>query len=151
MVTVRRFEENDARACCAVINASIQSMDGLNDAARAFVLAKNVPEVLGPELGRFFTLVAVTANGVEGVGALDGGELKRIYVHPEAQGRGVGKVILRTLETEARCTGLRYLKVSASPSSVSFYAAFGFRGSDEDILVIGNAEFRHVTMIKELL
>jgi GNAT superfamily N-acetyltransferase len=150
MLTIRRFEEADARACCDVINACIPSLGGLNDAARALVMAKNVPDVLQTELGRFFTLVAVTANGVAAVGALDGQEIKRLYVHPRAQRRGLGKILLRELEAEARRTGSRHLEISASPSSISFYAAAGFRASDPVINMVGAAEFRHVTMTKDL-
>lgn len=36
-------------------------------------------------------------------------ELKRMFVHPEARGRGVGTRLLERLETDARAAGLRQI------------------------------------------
>jgi hypothetical protein len=60
-------------------------MTGLNDAARAFIVARNVPSWLVPELRRFKTLVAMSADRLVGIGALDGPEVKRVHVHPAAR------------------------------------------------------------------
>jgi len=151
MLTLRRFEESDAAACCAVINACIPTMDGLNAAARAFILAKNVPEILGPELAGYFTLVAIGPEGIEAVGALDGAELKRLYVHPQSQGRGAGTVLVRALAAEAGRRGVTRLALEASPSSVTFYSSLGFYAQGEETLAHGMAEFRYVKMTKEFV
>jgi N-acetylglutamate synthase-like GNAT family acetyltransferase len=102
-------------------------MDGLNDAARQFVIVSNVPGILGPALTSYFTLVCETQEGVVGVGALDGSEIKRLYVAPPTQSRGVGKALLERLEDEALTRGLAVLWLEASPSSVAFYEAAGFQ------------------------
>jgi len=125
-------------------------MAGLNDAARAFIVAKNAPSILVPELFSFNTLVAISANRIVGIGALDGREVKRVHVHPAAQRRGVGKLIMRELEVLARRQGLDHLQLSASPSSVSFYSSIGFRSTESATVVIGDATFQSVVMTKDL-
>jgi GNAT superfamily N-acetyltransferase len=57
--------------------------------------------------GRGVFLVAYSSGKPLGCGAirrLDGNtaEIKRMYVEPSARGRGVGRVVLRALEAEAR-------------------------------------------------
>ena len=151
MVTLRCFQEGDAQACCNLINANVPAMAGLNEAARAFIVAKNVPSILAAELAGFKTLVAISAHGIVGVGALDGPEVKRVHVHPAAHRRGIGKLIMHELEALARREGMAHLQLSASLSSVSFYSAIGFHFVESVTLVIGDATFQNVAMAKNLL
>jgi GNAT superfamily N-acetyltransferase len=150
MVSLRQFEAADAGACCEVINAAVQSMDGLEPAARAFILARNVPEAIGAELARSFTLVAVGPAGVHGVGALDGDQLERVYVEPGCQRQGTGTLLVQALEVEARRRGVRRLILQASPSSVPFYQALGFAALGQETSRSGEAVFVHVRMSKDL-
>jgi GNAT superfamily N-acetyltransferase len=107
--------------------------------------------VLGAELGRGFALVAEEAGRVEGVGVLDGEEIRRVYVHPRAQRRGNGARLVRELEAEARRRGCTRLELSASPSSIGFYEAMGFsRVGDDTVTRSGDAGFVHVAMTKHL-
>jgi ribosomal protein S18 acetylase RimI-like enzyme len=145
---VRRFEVADAGACRDVINACVPLMDGLNEPARAFILGKNTPEAIAAELGAGFALVVEEAGRLEGVGVLDGDEIRRVYVHPRAQRRGIGARLVRELEAEARRCGRNRLDLSASPSSVGFYEALGFRRGEELTTRNGEAEFVHVAMAR---
>lgn len=57
-------------------------------------------------------------------------EVKRMYVRPEARGKGVGAVILARLEDEARSRGARrmLLEMGADqPEAQALYRRFGFR------------------------
>lgn len=58
------------------------------------------------------------------------GELKRIYVAPEARRRGAAKAVIGALEAEARALGLPLLRLEtgeASPEAIALYAALGYR------------------------
>ena len=125
-------------------------MEGLNEAARRLVTAANVPAVLGPALASYFTLVCETEEGVVGVGALDASEIKRLYIAPQAQGRGVGRALLRHLEGEALARGAVALSLEASPSSVAFYEVAGFRVVRSYTLSRGDTQFAVVRMEKQL-
>lgn len=81
---------------------------------------------------RFF--VARREGKVVGCGALrvvagEYGELKRMYVAPEARGDGVGRRLLATLEAAARSEGLARLTLEtgiAQPEALGLYRSAGF-------------------------
>ena len=81
-------------------------------------------------------LVARSGDGTAvGCGALrhlgDGvAELKRMYVRPEARGRGVSKVVLSELEAAARARGWTTLRLETGPrqpEAVGLYEKAGYR------------------------
>jgi GNAT superfamily N-acetyltransferase len=150
MVSLRPFDPGDAAVCCEIINEGIQTMDGLNAPAKALVVSKNDPEAVGADLARGFTLVAVGPKGLEGLGVLDGIEIRRVYVRPKLQGRGTGTRLVHALEDEARKRGLARIELQASLSSVGFYRALGYREGAEETSRNGDAEFIHVRMSKDL-
>ena len=115
---LRPFEEKDAPACFEIILDAAATMDGLNEAARAYVAAKNDAGTLYDELSGLYCLVFVEGGEVLGLGALGGGEITRLYIAPAAQGRGVGSAILKALEQQARRRRVKTLEAKASPSSV---------------------------------
>jgi GNAT superfamily N-acetyltransferase len=125
-------------------------MDGLNEAARRLVPSRNVPAVLDAELGHLYTVVCERDGECVGVGALDGTEIRRVYVDPSAQGSGVGEALMGDLEAAARRAGADEVHLEASPSSVSFYEGRGYVSSPEERLIVGDAEFRFVPMRRAL-
>src|SRR4030095_1823965 len=57
------------------------------------------------------------------------GEIKRMYVCKEERGRGVGRVILTALESEARALGLCRLVLETGvrqTEAIALYKRFGF-------------------------
>lgn len=125
-------------------------MDGLNEAARQWIATRNVPTVLDAELGPLFTVVSEIDAQCVGVGALDGGEIRRVYVDPTAHGLGVGSSIMDHLEAEALRRGLTTVRLEASPSSVPFYESRSYIPGPEERLDIGAAEFRFIPMTRDL-
>lgn len=56
-------------------------------------------------------------------------ELKRMWVRPQARGRGVGGALLAALEDEARALGVRVLRLETGnrqPEAVAMYTRFGY-------------------------
>ena len=148
---VRPYMAADAAACCETINAAVEVMDGLNDEARELIRAKNVTDVLGPELEAAYTLVVESERRVLAVGCLSEGEIKRLYVDPSVQRAGVGRALVAAFEEEATRQCRKSIHVDASPSSVGFYERLGFTALREDTLTRGAATFLFVIMTKELV
>lgn len=110
---------------------------------------KNIPARLDAELAQWVTLVGeVDDLGLLGVGALDGDEIKRVYVHPRAFGHGVGHALIKALEAEALRRGVMEIRLESSPSAVLFYECLGYTRGDVDRLVVDDATFDHVRMRK---
>jgi N-acetylglutamate synthase-like GNAT family acetyltransferase len=54
------------------------------------------------------------------------GQIRFMAVHPHWQGKGLGKLVLRHLEHEARQQGLTRLVLQARENALSFYLAEGY-------------------------
>jgi GNAT superfamily N-acetyltransferase len=57
------------------------------------------------------------------------GEIKRMYVEPDARGSGVGRAILRALEDRARDHGYARLRLETGmrqPEAISLYESAGY-------------------------
>ena len=83
-------------------------------------------------------LVARAGDEAVGCGAIVNdprgwGELKRMYVRPDRRGRGVGKRVLAELETVARDSGLRLLRLETgihNGEALALYRRAGFAERD---------------------
>lgn len=61
-----------------------------------------------------------------------GGEIRRMYVDPEARGRGLGRAVLIALEDAARALGYEALRLETGdrqPEALRLYASAGFEPS----------------------
>lgn len=91
------------------------------------------PHEVAPPRGQF--LLVRCAGRPRGCGAVkvldDGiGEIKRMWLHPELRGRGVGRRLLEALESSARELGLKRVRLDTSshlPDALRLYRAAGYR------------------------
>jgi pyrrolidone-carboxylate peptidase/GNAT superfamily N-acetyltransferase len=134
-VTVRRhdFQDGVARALISALNAELSGRYPEEGATHFRLDADEVAA------GRGAFVVAFDGEGRPvGCGAVrrialgsgaDAGEVKRMYVVPEARGRGVGAAVLAALEAEARALGLRRLVLETGerqPEALALYRRAGF-------------------------
>lgn len=90
------------------------------------------PQEVAPGHGAF--LVAARGERPVGCGAVRRieartGEVKRMYVAPEARGLGVGRTVLAALEAEARALGCARLVLETGvrqPEAIRLYERAGF-------------------------
>lgn len=79
----------------------------------------------GPSLLAHDTLVARLAGKIVGFGDMaEAGYLDRLYVHRDAQGRGVGRALVSALQARSGC---RQFTVHASETALPFFQAMGYR------------------------
>jgi len=105
---------------------------------------------------RFF--VARRDGAALGCGALrldaGYGEVKRMYVRPEARGAGIGRRVLDRLEAEARALNLPVLRLETGveqPEAIRLYAAAGFaeRGPFGDYPPLERSVFMEKILVEE--
>ena len=67
-------------------------------------------------------------------------KIHKIYILPQAQGQGVGKMLLNAAEEAAKknANNALILNVNKFNKAVSFYERVGFQQIDSEILEIGN-------------
>jgi SAM-dependent methyltransferase/GNAT superfamily N-acetyltransferase len=129
-VVIARAEilSREARSLIEALNAELSSRYP-EDGATHFRLD---PNEVAPGQGAF--LVARRAGRPVGCGAVrrveaEIGEVKRMYVSPEARSGGVGRAVLAALENEARALGLVRLVLETGvrqPEAITLYERAGF-------------------------
>lgn len=122
------FDSPDVQALCAAQQREMHGIYGEADIgptreAPMFVAPDGVFLVLREDDGR--------AVGCGGVARFDEtrGELKRMYVVPEARGRGLGRRLLEELESHARLLGFASVVLETGdrqPAALALYHSAGF-------------------------
>jgi ribosomal protein S18 acetylase RimI-like enzyme len=80
-------------------------------------------------------------------------QLQRIYLHPEAQGRGVGKLLIKSVEEEARKQGFENLWLAVyekNDKAIGIYEKLGFRKVGTHDFVTGSEVQTDLVMLKAL-
>jgi len=71
--------------------------------------------------------VAVQGGEIVGMAEIEaGGFIDYFYVHPKAQGRGVGKALLAAVESETATLGVSLIFADVSITAKSFFLSRGF-------------------------
>jgi len=73
-----------------------------------------------------YTVVAKQGGQVIGTGTIVGNEIKRVFVDPAFQNRGLGRLIMRELEGRAILMGIGVVNLDASLPSKKFYDSLGY-------------------------
>jgi ribosomal protein S18 acetylase RimI-like enzyme len=131
VIEIRHVRGDDpvARSLLAAMEAWIADHLGPTDERTSTV----APEEMVPPNGAF---VVISAGGRPvaggGVRRLDDGvgEIKRMFVLPEARGQGHARRLLEALETAARDLGFRRLRLDTAPSmttAMALYRRAGYR------------------------
>jgi N-acetylglutamate synthase-like GNAT family acetyltransferase len=71
--------------------------------------------------------VATVGGRVVGTASLDGAIVRTVFVAPDVQGHGVGKLLMAEIERAARERKLSVLTIPSSITAESFYDRLGFR------------------------
>jgi GNAT superfamily N-acetyltransferase len=71
--------------------------------------------------------VATIRQRIVGTASLDGKVVRTVFVTPEMQGRGVGKLLMAAIERAAREDGVEVLAVPSSVTAEQFYLKLGFK------------------------
>ncbi len=91
-------------------------------------------QLFQPDVLFFIARVNSEPVGCGGVAFADDiAEVKRMYVQPNARGRGVARAILNRLEDEARARGFRRIALEtgdAQHAAIQFYERCGFARGD---------------------
>jgi len=131
----RKFEEKDAEAVSQLIRTTIEVSNKKDYPAELMdeLIRSETPEHV---LGRAaWTHMYVIRDGkkIVGCGAIgpywgkeDESSLFTIFVLPEYQGKGVGRMIMETLEADEFFLRARRIEIPASITGVPFYLRMGY-------------------------
>ncbi|MEO6712597.1 MAG: GNAT family N-acetyltransferase [Mycobacteriales bacterium] len=109
--------------------------------------------------------IARDGEGVVGMGILSlfrasvlsrNGEVRKLMTHPDARGRGVGRVVLQALEGRARELSLENLLLDVrgnNHGAMALYESAGWVrcGAVPDLIAVGDERFDQVNYVRALV
>lgn len=153
-ITIRPAKPEDADAILHSHVASIQGLcahDYTAEEIAAWTSPKRADAYRGALEKGHAIFVALEDDRIVGFGDLGGEEIFGLYVHPQYVGRGVGKLLLEALESEARARGIHALKLNSTITAKPFYSNRGYHPISETMHTVSpTIKLRCVEMQKEL-
>jgi putative acetyltransferase len=129
-VEIRRAIKEDAKAVCETCLRAIRSSGPASYSpaqVEAWALRITV-DGFARKIADLHFLIASYGEVVAGFGALDlrRHELDYLYVDPDWQGKGVGRLLCEALESEAISRRFRALHLIGSLNALEFYKRMGY-------------------------
>jgi len=87
-----------------------------------------------------YTIVLEQDDQIIGTGTLVDDHVMRVFVKPECQKLGFGKIIMRNLEAKALSQGISVVELDASLPSKKFYDLLGYVTLEETFLAVENGK-----------
>ena len=127
--TIRPALEDDADEISAVILRTLRETNA-KDYAREII--ERIEHSFSPSavlqlIAKRTVFVAVIGSRVVGTASLDGSVVRTVFVSPDVQARGIGKLLMAEIERTARERDIHTLAVPSSLSAETFYLQLGFR------------------------
>jgi len=126
--TIRPAREDDADAISGVILQALRetnAKDYTDEIIERIGLSFS-PEAVRELIRKRTAFVAVDGNRIVGTASLDGSVVRTVFVAPDVQARGIGKLLMGEVERTARGRNIQALTVPSSITAESFYARLGF-------------------------
>jgi GNAT superfamily N-acetyltransferase len=127
--TIRPALADDAAAISAVILRALRETNARDytDAIIARVEQSFGPDAVRELIARRTVFVATIGERLVGTASLDGSVVRTVFVAPDDQARGIGKLLMAEVETIARARSIATLTVPSSVTAEPFYARLGFK------------------------
>lgn len=132
---IRRYRDEDAEDVSALITETLRVIN-IRDYTEEYIeelVLHMRPEDIRKRAAEVNFYVVKDGGKTVGCGGIgpcrgrtDEGCLTNIFVHPGYQGRGIGKLIVKTLESDGFASQVRRIEVSASVTARDFYIRLGY-------------------------
>ncbi|CUT12859.1 GCN5related Nacetyltransferase [Bradyrhizobium sp.] len=126
---IRPALRDDAAHISAVIVRALRetnAKDYTNEIIERIVRSFS-PEAVRQLIGQRTVFVATICGRVVGTASLDGNFVRTVFVAPDVQARGIGKLLMAEIERTARARNVASLIVPSSVTAETFYARLGFK------------------------
>lgn len=127
--TIRPALSDDAADISAVVLRALRetnAKDYTNETI-ARVERSFSPDAVLALIAKRTVFVATMGSRVVGTASLDGSVVRTVFVAPDVQARGVGKLLMAAVEHIARARNIPALTVPSSVTAETFYARLGFK------------------------
>lgn len=127
--TIRPALDDDAADISAVILRALRETNAKDctDEIIERIERSFSPDAIRELIGKRTVFVAAVGSRVVATASLDGSVVRTVFVAPDAQARGIGKLLMAEIERTARERNIRSLTVPSSVTAETFYARLGFK------------------------
>lgn len=138
-MTIRRLKDEDAQAVSELIIATIRISNVRDYPAKLMeeLVKTQTPEHILQRASWTHFYVVEESGSIIGCGAIgpywgktDESSLFSIFVHPDHQGKGIGRAIMETLEQDKFALRARRIEIPASITGLPFYRKMGYSFKD---------------------
>jgi GNAT superfamily N-acetyltransferase len=153
-ITLRAFTPADADELLALHVLSIRTLCSA-DYEPYIIDAWTNPKrpehyIRAMENGEHLTVATDTTGRLLGFSAIDKGEVKAVYVHPDHIRRGIGAKLLSAAEDHARADGFSTVHLDSSLTAIPFYVARGYTLVEHSTHRFGKVDMPCARMSKRL-
>jgi GNAT superfamily N-acetyltransferase len=126
---IRAADDRDAKAIAALIQRTLRVSNAADYAVDAIgrIHADYTPDRVLARIRARDVFVAELAGVLVGTVGYGAGQLWGLFVAPEQQRLGIGRLLVAHIEDHARHRGARELGLAASLTGVDFYEKLGYR------------------------
>jgi predicted N-acetyltransferase YhbS len=126
--TIRPARNEDADEISAVVIRTLRETNAKDYASEiiARIEGRFSPNAVLALIGKRTAFVAVMDGRVVGTASLDGNTVRTVFVAPDVQARGIGKLLMAEIQRTARERQLTLLTVPSSIGAETFYRQLGF-------------------------
>ncbi len=123
---IRQFQLQDKLPCSALILSCLKKDPSYPPALLQKILRTETPQAMEERAKSFYVAVYTADDQILGLAGLDLNEIRLLYVAPEYQRRGIGRILLAHLKTMVPHTLFADIFVYSTKQAVAFYKACGF-------------------------
>jgi GNAT superfamily N-acetyltransferase len=102
-------------------NAQDYSAEIINQVERSFS-----PQAILSLMTQRQVFVALLDNRIVATASLDHDVVRSVFVEPAYQGKGIGRQLMKNIQSSAIAEGRNFLRVPSSITAEGFYASLGF-------------------------
>lgn len=126
--TIRPALDDDAADISAVILRALRETNAkdYSDETIARVVRSFSPDAVLALIAKRTVFVAAVGSRVVATASLDGSVVRTVFVAPDVQARGIGRLLMAEIERTARERNIPSLTVPSSVTAETFYAGLGF-------------------------
>ena len=152
-IVVRSFRYPDLESVYELVRNTMEvsyRADYPEEALRLFKIFHSRLNIL-ENAANYHTLVALVDGEIAGTGTLQRAHIRRVFISPQQQGRGIGKLIVAELEKKALAEDFTTLDLAAAVGSRTFWESRGFTVEEERFAPSEKERIiRYYTMSKNL-
>ena len=150
-ISVRRFKIGDEKEIVNLIRSARRKAN-IRDYSDGLIeeLCNEINEDIIIERGiKYHTYVVLCGNRIIGVGSVskyldkeNEVQFHNIYVLPECQGKGIGKIIIKCLEDDEYCKNAKKIHIFSSITAMEFYRHMGYSFTKNGYIVDSDGEYK---------